>query len=142
MIDGGDIMEYYRWFLNKRYDLKLNKLPREAHISFLNDSMNDIMMGLNCDEDEANQKFNLFKDKWNNKPIEIYLDSNLRTDGKFWWLNIPEEYRVELHEIRKELGLGRPYAGLHMSIGIVKDIDLNYSKYILNNIMSFGKEFE
>jgi hypothetical protein len=138
MIDGGDIMEYYKWFLNKRYNLKLNKLPREPHISFLNDSIDDIMLGLNCDEEIANQKFDEFKEKWNKKPIDIYLDSDLRTNGKFWWLTVPEIYRTELHDIRSEIGLSRPYWGLHMSIGVVKDVDLNYSNYILNNILNLG----
>ena len=35
----GDVTEYYSWFIEKRYNLKLNKPLRRAHISFINDSI-------------------------------------------------------------------------------------------------------
>jgi hypothetical protein len=38
----GDVTEYYAWFIQKRYNLILNKPLRGAHISFINDSMRDL----------------------------------------------------------------------------------------------------
>ena len=34
-----------------------------------------------------------------------------------WWFTVVEESRKPLHDIRGEVGLGRPYWGLHMTIG-------------------------
>jgi hypothetical protein len=138
MLENSDILEYYRWFIYKRYNLKLNKPLRDAHISFINDSINDIMNGLNCSEEIAEQKYNEFKVKYNNKQFNIYLDVDARANKDFWWLNIPEEYRIELHNIRKEIGLNRPYFGLHMTIGTVKPLDYNHNNYIIDNIKKFG----
>ena len=38
----GDICEYYAWFLQKRYNITLNKPIRGAHVSFINDSIRDL----------------------------------------------------------------------------------------------------
>lgn len=141
MLPESDILEYYRWFVLKRYNLKLNKPLRQAHISFLNDSINDIMLGLNCTEEVAQQKYELFKNKWDGQNIDIYLDVDVRANNKFWWLNIPEIYRKELHDIRKDIGLSRPYFGLHMTIGTVKESDKDFNQYIINNILKFGENY-
>ena len=42
----GEIVEYYAWFLFKRYGLKLNKPIRKSHITFINDSLRDLKIGL------------------------------------------------------------------------------------------------
>ena len=52
MLDG-DVAEYYSWFVSKRYNLILNKPLRGAHVSFINDSLRDMMLGNSCDEQEA-----------------------------------------------------------------------------------------
>jgi hypothetical protein len=104
MIDG-DYSAYYSWFLKKRYDLILNKPIRGNHISFINDSINDIMKGLNCSEKEAINAWELLTKKWNNKMIDVYLDVNVRSDSKHWWLNIPQDKRKKYMKFVKKLDL-------------------------------------
>jgi hypothetical protein len=108
------ICEYYAWFLKKRYNLNLQKPLRGAHITFINDRVEDI---------KGDWEF--VKKKWNNKKIDIYLNVEPRTDSAEskgrttynWWINIPKNKRNEIQEIRNELGLGIPFFGLHMTIG-------------------------
>lgn len=110
----GDLCEYYAWFIKKRYNITLHKPLRKAHITFINDKVS-----------EMNGKWESVKEKWNGKEIEVYIDIEPRTDSAEskgrtthnWWLNVPQDKREELHSIREELGLGRPYFGLHMTIG-------------------------
>jgi len=108
----GDICEYYSWFIKKRYSLPLARPLRYAHITFINDSLRD--MG-----SKSNEWDNL-KKKWSGKHIEVELSLDPRTDGTNWWLNVTEESRKPLHDIRVEVGLGRPFWGLHMTIGFAQ----------------------
>ena len=116
VIIGGDVCEYYSWFLRKRYNLKLHKPLRGAHVTFINDRASDM-----------NGKWELIKKKWNGKQIEIIIDLQPKTDSSepnsdyHWWFNIPYENRDELQSIREELGLGKPFFGLHMTIGRAVD---------------------
>ena len=48
----GDICEYYSWFINKRYNLPLNRLLRKAHITFINDSYKDLSNNFEKSEKE------------------------------------------------------------------------------------------
>lgn len=107
----GDIKKYYRWFVKKRYHLFLGESIRKAHVTFINDHKNDIKM----------HKWEMVRKRWNGKKIEIELSTDVRSDGINWWLVVPEEAREELHDIRAELGLGRPYFGLHMTFGVARD---------------------
>jgi len=113
---GGDVCEYYSWFLRKRYNLKLHKPLREAHVTFINDRISDV-----------NDKWDEVKKKWDNKKIDIIIDLSPKTDSSepnsdhHWWFNIPHEYRGKLQSIRSELGLGKPFFGLHMTIGRAVD---------------------
>jgi len=108
------ICEYYAWFIKKRYSINLLKPLRGAHVTFINDRASDIT-----------GDWESVKKKWNNKHIDIYLNVDPRTDsaeekGKItynWWLNVPHEKKDGLHSIRKELGLEKPFFGLHMTIG-------------------------
>ena len=114
---GGEISEYYAWFIKKRYNISLAPPLRKAHITFINDRVTD-----------TNGKWEEVKKKWNGKEIDVVLSVDPRTDSDdpksdaHWWLNVPEEDREELHAIRAELGLGRPFYGLHMSIGRAVDM--------------------
>lgn len=108
------ICEYYAWFLKKRYNINLLKPLRGAHVTYINDRAS-----------EMNDKWEEVKEKWNNKTVDIYLNLEPRTDSAEdktkkthnWWLNMPHEHRDELHSIREELGLGKPFFGLHMTMG-------------------------
>jgi len=140
LIDG-EITEYYAWLIKKRYNLTLNKPLRGAHVSFINDSINDMLNGLKCTEQEAEVIWNSIKEKWEGVEIDIVLDLDMRSDAKHWWLNIPQDKREELHKIRKELGLGRPYWGLHMSVGYANEKNITHSEYIVNLCKQFGGNF-
>jgi len=116
LIDG-DVCEYYAWFIKKRYNLVLNKPLRGNHISFINDSMKDLTQNGEKSVEEALNAWETIKNKWHGNKVEIILDLNPRTNGKHWWLNVPHEERELLQSIRSELGLGKPYFGMHMSLG-------------------------
>jgi hypothetical protein len=130
----GDVCEYYAWFLNKRYNIQLNKPLRGPHISFINDSHRDL-------GDFGLKQWDIVKDKWDGKELDVILTTEPRCNESHWWLNIPEESRVQLHEIRAELGLGRPFFGLHMSLGTIHPKFLEHSNYIhsliKNGIINF-----
>ena len=136
----GDICEYYAWFIKKRYSLSLNKPLRGAHITFINDSLRD--MGQNI------EKWDEVKAKYSGKEIEVVISIDPRTDSDepnstgHWWLNIPEECRHELQSIREELGLGRPYYGLHLSIGHANERNKDHSAYIHRSIKFYGESFK
>lgn len=115
----GDIALYYSWFLEKRYNLTLNRPLRGAHVTIISDR-----------ESDMNYKWEEVKAKWDGKEIEVTLSVDPRTDGKHWWLNVPEEERIEIHSIRQELGLERPYFGLHLSLGHANDKVIEHSEYI------------
>ena len=126
----GDICEYYAWFLQKRYNITLNKPIRGAHVSFINDSIRDLTKNNDNLEEEILQLWEDVKTKWDGKEIDIVLDLNPRTNGRIWWLNIPEEEREGLQAIRDELGLDRPFFGMHMSIGYANERNIEQSVYI------------
>ncbi len=44
--------------------------------------------------------------------------------------NIGFEYRKELHDLRGELGLGRPHWVLHLALGYANSKNMAHSKYI------------
>lgn len=125
VIFEGDITEYYGWFIKKRFNLTLNKPLRGAHITFINDKESDVT-----------GDWEAIKKKWHNKKIEITLDLNPKTDSNnkgstlHWWLKVPEDDRKALHDIRTELGLPRPYWGLHMSVGHANEKNAEHSKYL------------
>jgi len=106
----GDICGYYGWFINKRYNLPLAEPLRKAHVSFINDRGSD-----------TNGKWEEVKKKWDGKKIDITLSTDVKTDSTHWWMIVPEDERDQLHDIRAELGLDRPYFGLHMSVGYARN---------------------
>lgn len=126
----GDVTEYYSWFIKRRYNLELNKPLRGAHISFINDSIRDLTQNGVIPFDEMNKTWEAVKTKWDKQVIPVTLDLDPRTDDKHWWLNIPHDERELLHGIRAELGLGRPFWGLHMTIGYANEKNLFHSQYI------------
>jgi hypothetical protein len=126
----GDICEYYAWFIQKRYNLVLNKPLRGAHISFINDSIKELSCNGTKTMEQIDADWEAVKKKWDKKKIEVTLDLDPRTDDKHWWLNIPHDQRDLLHGIRAELGLGKPFWGLHMTIGYANEKNIEHSKYI------------
>jgi hypothetical protein len=127
---SGDLTEYYAWFISRRYGLTLNKPLRGAHISFINDSIRDLSLNGERTADEIDLAWGACKSRWDNREIQISLGLIPRTDGRSWWLNVHNEGRVMLQEIRSELGLGRPYFGMHMSIGYANEKNIEHSRYL------------
>jgi len=116
----GDTWGLYAWFLKKRYNIILNPPLRGTHISFINDREGDLNGGKGTRE-EREHMWNQLKKKYHHTKIQVTLSTDVRSDGNHWWLVMPEEDRTELHKIRSEVGLGRPFYGLHMSIGYAVD---------------------
>lgn len=135
----GEVAEFYAWLLEKRYGLKLNKPLRGAHISFINDSLRDIKTGLGVEtEEEADEAWEKLREKWDGQKIDVVLDVDIKTNGQHYWLIVPHSQREEIQSIRAEIGLGKPYFGLHMSIGYANERNIEQSMYvskILNNIL-------
>jgi len=92
--------------------------------------MRDLTQNGTISEEDALKSWEECKKKWNGKQIEIVLDLNPKTDDRSWWLNIPHDERELLHEIRAEIGLGRPHFGLHMSLGYANEKNILQSTYI------------
>lgn len=133
---GGDICDYYAWFINKRYNLELVKPLRGGHISFINDHVRDMIKNGNFSEEEANISWNQAKSKWDGIYIPITLDLSPRTNEKHWWLNIPTDACKTLNTIRQEVNLGPPTYRYHMSIGYVNERNAEHSKYIHSLVKS------
>lgn len=131
----GDICEYYSWLLQRQHGVVLNKPLRGAHISFINDSMHDLTNKGAISEKEALLRWEECKKKWDGKEIEVVLELTPKTDDRSWWFNVPQDKRDLLHEIRAEVGLGRPHFGLHMSLGYANEINIEHSKYIHEGIV-------
>lgn len=128
----GDVTDYYAWFINRRYNLVLNKPLRGAHISFINDSIKDLSVNNTKTIEQIEIDWEAVKLKWDNKIIPVVINLNPRTDDRTWWFNIPHDERTLLQSIRSELGLGKPFWGMHMSIGYANEKNIDHSIYIHN----------
>lgn len=121
---GEDVHLYYRWFIEKRFGLKLNKPLRPAHITIINDRVDD---------------WNLYqksKSKFNGAEINISWSNQIRTNGKHWWLRAKSNDALL---VRQESGFSKiPYHGMHLSIGYVNDLQLDYSMYIFRQLLLHG----
>jgi len=131
---GSDVCEYYSWFIKKRYGFDLNRSIRGAHVTFINDHIKDIS-GNSRTESEALWKE--VKKKYNGIKVNLNIDLDCCTNGAFWWLPVVEEDRAELQAIRSELGLGRPFFGMHMTIGSPNEHNRISSDYF-HNLLSKG----
>lgn len=110
-----DIENYYSWFIQKRFNLVLNKTIRGSHLTIVNDKMNP-------------SEFNKFRDIFENKEIIFYYNPIPVTNGEHWWLRV---FCPESENIREIMGLNRvPYFNLHLTIGYANNKNIEYSKYI------------
>lgn len=129
-IDHGDLADYYAWFVLKRYNLPLNKPLRGSHISFINDSLRDFSVNNTRNIEEIDTIWEAVKLKWDKKKVAVILDISPKTDDKHWWLRVTDEGRKTLQDIRTELGLGKPFWGMHMTIGHANEKFEYHSEYI------------
>lgn len=58
----------------------------------------------------------------------IFLMSNKRGH---WWT---KSESLDCDSIRSSMGLGKPYFGLHMTIGLATHLQLEHSKYIYRRV--------
>ena len=120
VVFGGDLSEYYAWFLYKNFNLILNKELRPPHVTFINDWYSrDSDLPKHLQE----KAWEDLKAKYHKKKIKVKLSLDYHTNGNDWWLIVKHDSRGELHRIRAEVGLGKPFFGLHMTIGHVDNFE-------------------
>ena len=120
-----DIWEYYSWFLQKRFNLFLNKPLRGTHVTIINDMMDDDI-------------YKQARDMFHGKEIRIKYDpTQIRANRKgHWWINAESD---DAKNIRSVMGLTpEPYFGLHLTIGLATHLQLEHSDYILNQCIKFN----
>jgi len=123
IVTQDDMSEYYSWFIAKRFNLKLNKPLRGAHVSIVNDSERDFQYG-------SEQRWMWAKEKYDGEPMDFYIDLEPRTNGEHWWFRA---YCPAGEDMREELGLKRdPFYSLHMTIGFANEKNRFHSDYILD----------
>ena len=138
MMVDGEIDSYYRWFIKKRFNLKLNHPQRGPHVSFINESLKDLSKNNMLTQTEIDIKWLEVKNKWDKKVVDVELDLSIKTNGDYWWFNFIDNENNSLQDIRNELGLSKPFYGLHMTIGYPPmGICLEHSHYINNLIKKY-----
>lgn len=120
-----DTWEYYAWFLQKRFNLKLNKPLRGTHITIINDMV---------DSEIYTQAREIFHGQ---ELIFKYDPTHIRANDKgHWWLKV---YCDDVRNIRTAMGLTPdPYFGLHMTIGLATHLQLEQSNYIKDQCVRFN----
>jgi hypothetical protein len=119
---NDDLADYYAWFINRRFNLPLNKPLRGAHVSIVNDAERDFAYGVE-------PRWENVKRKYGGKPMDFFIDLEPRTNGEHWWFRV---YCPAGEDMREELGLKRePFYSLHMTIGYANDKNRAHSDYIL-----------
>ncbi len=118
-----DTYAYYSWFLQKRFNLILNKPLRGTHITIINDIV---------DNDIYEQARSIFHDK----EITLFYDpTHIRSNGSHWWIKVVSD---DATNIRTAMGLSPdPYFGLHLTIGLATHLQEVHSKYIVNQCKRF-----
>lgn len=112
-----DTEAYYRWFLERRFNLKLIKTIRGSHLTFLNEKYENIKV----DYEEAKKYFT-------NKKVTIkYHPKNLRFGNGFWFILAESD---DLMNVRSALGLGKPYFDFHITLGNTNELGKEQSQYI------------
>lgn len=121
----GETHLLYNWFINRRYNITLNPPLRGTHLTLVNDSVRDF---------KDISVWDSIKQKWDGKEVDIWYDTDVRSNSEHWWLRIPEEHRETLNQIRSELTLGPPHFGYHITIGYANEKNAPQSEYIYSMI--------
>ena len=120
-----DIDKYYAWFLEKRFNLVLNRSIRKAHVTIIADRITD--------RDKYQQAKKIFNGR---EVVFTYEPDEIRSNGEDWWIKV---YSTDIEAIREFAGLERkPFFNLHMTIGYANEKNIAHSEYILRNIMKFN----
>jgi hypothetical protein len=111
---------YYQWFIEKRYNLKLNRSPWGPHISIVRAHLESHLIDKSV--------WKKVKTKWQDRKIKFVYDSFPKTSGKHWWLTC---FMSEAYSIREDLGLiPKPKQRIHLTIGRPYQQHEDHSKYI------------
>ena len=118
-----DIYAYYSWFLQKRFNLFLNKPLRGTHLTFINDIVDDDV-------------YLKARELFDGKEITVKYDpAFIRSNKKgHWWLRAES---LDAQNIRTVMGLGDPYFGYHITVGLATHLQLEHSKYITEQCIRF-----
>lgn len=136
MIDfSGEDSEYYSWFIMKNFGLPLNKPVRGSHVTIVNDKWEDSIFK---NQEDFDKSIDEFISKYENKPIEVELELSVKSNGEHWWLRVAPDSRVMINSFRSEMGLGGYYYGLHMTIGMANEKNIEQSKYIHRQLMNLS----
>jgi hypothetical protein len=121
-----DLYAYYAWFLEKRFNLKLNKPLRGTHLTIINDRF------------ESFSDYSKARELFHGKEISVEFDPSLiRSNMKgHWWINADSQ---DARNIRQIIGLDpNPYFGYHITIGRATHLQLEHSNYITQQCQMFG----
>lgn len=120
-----DIHEYYAWFLNARFNLKLNKPIRKAHVTIVNDKIHD------------HELYKMAKQLFHGKEITFKYDpAEIRTNGEHFWIKV---YSDDVANIRTVMGLSpNPYFNLHLTIGYANEKNIQHAHYIHEIILKYN----
>lgn len=112
-----DIDRYYAWFLEKRFNLVLNRNLRGSHVTIISDIVDFKVF------EQASKVFN-------GKEITFYYELDPRANKQgHWWLKV---HCPEAENIRELLGLSKnPYYGLHLTLGKANEKNIDHSNYII-----------
>ena len=120
-----DTWAYYAWFLERRFNLKVNKPLRGTHVTIINDK---------CDFEVFEKARSLF----HGKEIRMQYDpTHIRANKKgHWWIKVECE---DAKSIRAAMGLTPdPYFGFHLTIGLATHLQLEHSNYIVDQCIKFN----
>lgn len=119
-----DLERYYAWYLENRFNLKLNKTLRGSHISFIADRYSDM------------EKWDMTAKKYHDTEITFYYEIEPRSNIEHWWLRV---HCPQAEDIREELGLPRePYHPFHLTLGYANNKNIEHSEYILEQCIRFN----
>lgn len=120
----GEICDMYRWFIYKRFGISLNPPLRGAHLTIVNDKIEDFET-FDSKIIELKKIFSL---------IDIDIDLDIRCGPEHLWFRCLAPTAMEIREL---LGLGKPHFGFHVTIGMYRESQKYLSDYILN----YAKEY-
>lgn len=118
-----EIFELYRWFVLRRFNLKLNQPLRNSHLTFINDIVDDNV-------------YLQFKEIFDGKRVRVtYYPTQIQSNLKgHWWISADSN---DCQQIRDIMGLGQPYFDYHITIGRATHLQLEHSRYITQQCQRF-----
>lgn len=136
---NDDTVNFYQWLIEKRYPFIqgvqainkwINQPLRGPHVTIIND-----MIG----RDLTEEGFKKAKEKYDNTEVYFFynVEDGLRHSGEHIY------YKVECpmgDEIRRYAGLGDPYFGFHLTIGMVPEesvVKKEHSDYIRELMLKY-----